>query len=340
MVDAPLASSQAAQQQARRRWAALVLLLLVSVLLCLACALIGQTQLDWAHLLDLQSNFVLWRLRVPRVLLGAAAGAGLALGGVVFQVLFRNPLATPYTLGIDSGAALGAALGYLLGWRGSILGLPVLMCGALAGALLSVLLVFLIARLRGGRDMTHLLLAGICLAYLCAAGIMLINYLAGQAVTNDIVRWMMGSLAVLNSGAAGSIALALVPVLLFVAWGHRGFDLLALGDDVAAARGAPVGVLVWGSFAGVALLTALIVSQCGPIGFVSLMAPHICAFVVGRRTLILSLAAGAFGAAFLCTCDAVARLPNYEIPVGVLTNIVGAVFFFYLLALRGGPRSA
>ena len=325
---------------AARRAALLVLLIPFCALICLLCALPGEATIDWSRLFDSQANFILWRLRVPRILLGAAAGAGLAVGGVIFQILFRNPLATPYTLGIDSGAALGAALGYLLGWRGAVLGMPVIMIGSLLGACAAVGLVFLSARLRGGRDMTHLLLAGICIAYLCSAGIMLINYLAGQAVTNDIVRWMMGSLAVLRPGAAGEIGLLLIPVLLFAIWAHRGYDLLALGDDLAAARGAPVRILVWGSFAVVAALTALIVSSCGPIGFVSLMVPHICGMLVGRQSLFLIIGSAGLGAAFLCACDTIARLPAYEIPVGVLTNILGAGFFFYLLATRGSERAA
>ena len=321
------------------RIAALALLIPVCIVVCVLCALPGEATIDWSRLFDSQANFVLWRLRVPRILLGAAAGAGLAVGGVIFQILFRNPLATPYTLGIDSGAALGAAVGYLLGWRGSVLGMPVIMIGSLLGASAAVALVFLSARLRGGRDMTHLLLAGICIAYLCSAGIMLINYLAGQAVTNDIVRWMMGSLAILRPTASAEIGLLLIPVLAFACWAHRGYDLLALGDDLAAARGAPVKLLVWGSFVLVAGLTAMIVSSCGPIGFVSLMVPHICGMLVGRQSLFLIVGSAGLGAAFLCLCDTVARLPAYEIPVGVLTNILGAAFFFYLLATRGSERT-
>ena len=127
----------------------------------------------------------------------------------------------------------------------------------------------------------------------------------------------------------------LVPVVLFAAGSHRSLDLLTLGDHVAASRGVSVGWTIWSCYALVGLLTAVIVANCGPIGFVGLMVPHIGRAIFGVRTLPLVLGSALLGAAFLATCDGIARcLPVTELPVGVVTNILGATFFFYLLATR------
>ncbi|MBU0639692.1 MAG: iron ABC transporter permease [Planctomycetes bacterium] len=308
------------------------LLIPVTLLLIASSSLLGPPGQD--HAGGLRGD-VYWQFRAPRTALAACAGAGLALGGVIFQALFRNPLATPYTLGIASGASLGAAAAMLGGVTGYWLGVPRLALGAFGGATAAMSVVYLMARLRAGRDLTRLLLAGVCVAYMSAAGILLITYLAEQAVTNDIVIWMMGSLAILRPRAWLEIAIILVPVVAYALYSHRALDLLALGDELAATRGVAVGTTVWTCYILVGLLVAVIVSNCGPIGFVGLMIPHITRTLVGMRTLPLVLGSSFVGGAFLAVCDGFARaLSVYEIPVGVLTNILGAAFFFYLLATR------
>lgn len=325
-----------------RSTAARLLILTPLVLLIVAgTTLLGPIGLDKLFSAD-GSSYVFWHLRVPRSLLAACAGAGLAVGGVIFQAIFRNPLAEPYTLGVASGASLAAALGFLGGWRGATaMGIPAVSLLALCGALGAMSLVYLMSRLRPGRDMARLLLAGVCVAYLCSAGILLVFFLANQAITNEIVTWMMGSLGILRPRAGLEIAVVLVPVLAFAVYSHRALDLMTLGDDLAAARGVNVGRTIWSSFGLVGLLTAVIVANCGPIGFVGLMVPHIGRALFGVRTLPLLLGSVLLGAAFLAVCDGVARsLPVTELPVGVVTNILGAAFFFYLLATRDVAHGA
>jgi iron complex transport system permease protein len=319
----------------------LVLLAVTTLLIVAGSSLLGHTRLDWSEVLRPRAGGetgplnVFWTLRVPRTLLAACAGAGLAISGVVLQALFRNPLATPYTLGIASGASLAAAIGFLLHLSGYWLGVPVLSLLAFAGALFAICFVYLMARLRAGRDMTRLLLAGVCIAYMCSAGVLLVTFLAGQAVTNDIVMWMIGSLATLRHGAVLEIVAVLLPALALAVYAHRALDLLSMSDELAASRGVAVGAIVWSCFLLVGLLTAVIVANCGPIGFVGLMVPHITRTLVGLRTLPLVLGSALIGAAFLATCDGIARsLSVYELPVGVVTNMLGATFFFYLLATR------
>ncbi len=327
------------------------LLAAIVVLVVAASTLLGPTQVSWPEIRDVSlsaffqtetpSN-VYWHLRVPRALLAAVAGAGLAVGGVIFQILFRNPLATPYTLGVASGASLAAAIGFLSGWTGYVaVGLPRLTLLAFLGAMAAMLIVYGMSRVRASRDMTRLLLAGVCVAYMCSAGILLITYLADRAVTNDIVTWMMGSLSTIRPRAGLEVAVVLVPVLLIAICWHRALDLLNFGDDLAAARGVDVPRVIWGSYALIGLLIAVIVANCGPIGFVGLMVPHLCRAMVGVRTLPLLIASALFGAGFLAASDAIARtVLMVELPVGVVTNFVGAIFFFYLLATRDVAHSA
>lgn len=320
-----------------------VILLPLVLLIVAGTTLLGPRWIGWDGITsDGQAGHIFWNLRVPRSLLAACAGAGLAIGGVIFQALFRNPLATPYTLGVASGASLAAAMGFLAGWRGGAAwGVPWLTLLALGGALGAMGLVCLVSRLRRGHDMTRLLLAGVCVAYMCSAGILLVTFLADRAITNDIVVWMMGSLGTLRPRAALEIAVILVPVLAFGIYSHRALDLLNFGNQLAASRGVNVGFTIWASYTLVGLLVAVIVANCGPIGFVGLMVPHIGRAIFGVRTLALLLGSALLGAGFLAVCDGVARLlPVAELPVGVVTNILGAAFFFYLLATRDVSHGA
>lgn len=315
----------------------LPLLLLAAVLVVLGSALLGSTA-AWGEVASFDLDSPFWRIRAPRAALAALAGAGLAIGGVIFQALFRNPLAEPYTLGIASGASLGAAIGFLTGLSGRVASLL-----ALAGAAAALGVVYLMARLRGAADMTRLLLAGVCVAYASAAGILLVSFLADQTVTREIVVWLMGSLGIHRPMAAVEVGVILFFVLLLACYWHRAYDLLWMGEALAATRGVAVGPVIWGSFAGVGLLTAVIVAHCGPIGFVGLMVPHMARALVGPRTLPLLIGATAVGAAFLALADGLSRaLPSwfyegivgFELPVGIVTNLLGAGFFFYLLTRR------
>jgi iron complex transport system permease protein len=315
----------------------------VTLTIVAASTLLGPTRLRWAEIaaplgdiFSARLTNAFWHLRVPRTCLAAVAGAGLAVGGVIFQALLRNPLAEPYTLGVASGASLAAAIGMLTGLTGYVGWLPVRVPLALAGAAAALGLVYLMARLRGGQDMTRLLLAGVCVSYLSAAGILLVTFIADGTVTNEIVIWLMGSLTYYRPLASLELAVPLLVVIAFAIYAGRALDLLALGEPVAASRGVPVRSLTWIAFILVGVLTAVIVANCGPIGFVGLMIPHFGRVLFGERTLPLTIAAALLGAAFLAVCDGVGRvaLSGYEFPVGVITSIVGSAFFFYLLATR------
>jgi iron complex transport system permease protein len=315
----------------------------LALLVIVASSFFGYTSFDWrtpTGWREFITSDLYWDLRVPRVKLAAFAGAGLALGGAVFQCLFRNPLAEPYTLGIASGASLGAGMGFLFNVTGYVFWLPKLGVFALVGGLVAMTLVLLLARLRAGQDMTRLLLAGVCIAYTCNAGILLVTFLARKPVTNDLVMWMMGSLSLVRWQSWVEVAVALGLVTALAIYVHRALDLLTTSDHLAAARGVAVGRTVWTAFGAVGALTAVIVANCGPIGFVGLMVPHIVRSLLGLHAITLVLGSVLLGAAFLTVCDGVARAASsQELPVGVITNILGTTFFFGLLT-RGSEPSA
>jgi len=311
------------------------LLALAVLVLLAASSLLGPRRLGLSDIFGPSPDAAFWNLRVPRVGLAALAGAGLALGGAVFQSVLRNPLAEPYTLGIASGASLAAAVGFLFGWQGYWLGMPRLALLALGGALLALAVVYGLSRWRTGGEITRLLLAGVCMAYMCSAGVLLVYHLADRAVTNEIVIWMQGSLGVHRPRACLEVAVVLLPVLAYTLYAHRAIDLLSMGHELAAARGVAVTQTVRACFLLVGLLTAVIVANCGPIGFVGLMVPHIARVFCGPHSLPLTLGSTLLGAAFLAVCDGLARsVGSYELPVGIVTNILGAGFFIYLLAAR------
>lgn len=326
----------------------LIILGIVSLIAIGYAATLGPTPLTWEDFAwdyltwdearKEAKTSLFWEFRLPRTLLAAVSGAGLALGGVVYQALFRNPLATPYTLGVAGGASLGAAIAFLVGLSGSFLGIPSFLLLALAGAFCATLLVVGLVAWAGFRDLTRLLLAGVCVAYLCGAGVLLVTYMADQTVTNEIVTWLMGSLARYRPQAAIEIGIALAITAGVMFSQHRALDLLLLGDDIAQTRGLNVTRTMWLCLGLVSLMTGLIVANCGPIGFVGLMIPHFVRLLTGARTGPLIVGALLAGAAFLALCDGLARAwTRYELPVGIITNLLGGLFFLGLLIRGGGP---
>ncbi|MBI5864600.1 MAG: iron ABC transporter permease [Planctomycetes bacterium] len=296
-------------------------------ILIAASAFLGRQPISWAEVWSPQQAVsgevvnLFWQYRVPRVLLGVLAGASLTLGGVVFQALFRNPLAEPYTLGIASGSALGAAIGFLLRAHSAWPGLPRLGLFAWLGALGAMGLVYLMSRLRRAHDVARLLLAGVCVSYMCAAGILLAHLLADRSITNEIVRWTVGSLDAFGWGPPLRILAVLLPVLAIALYFSRALDLLAMGDLLAASRGVAVDRVFWIGFAAVGLLTSAVVAECGPIGFVGLIVPHVARRVVGTRTISLLIGGALLGAFFLTVCDGVGRCwSNFDLPVGLFTK--------------------
>lgn len=275
-------------------------------------------------------------LRLPRILLAALAGAGLAVAGVAFQALTRNPLADPAVLGVASGAALGAVLGQIAGLEGSLLATFGLSALAFAGALAAATAVYLVASVSGRLPIQTLLLAGVIIGLFFSAVITLIISLVDFAQLGGILHWLMGSL-----GALGYRPVVVVGVGCAVGVGAiytqaRALNLLALGEEAALQMGVDAERVKRVIFVAASLLTGVVVAHTGPIGFVGLIVPHAVRLAIGSDNRLLIPAAGAAGASFLVLADTLARVvvQPAELPVGVITAFCGAPFFIYLLRTR------
>lgn len=328
--------------QTRRR-AQLAVLVVLSLGTLVVCPFLGMKTLSFSALSSTLpeaaiDHDILMQIRIPRVLTAWLAGAALALSGMVFQAVFRNPLATPYTLGVSGGASLGASIWIRLGLTGAILGFAGVSIGALLGALGAVSLVYGLTRLRGGFSSTTLLLAGVAVGFFFSSLIMLIQYASGLTHSFRIMRWMMGSLEVAGWEPVRHLAVCLAVAGIPVALLTRELNLLLTGEDLAASRGANVDALKKGLFVCTSIMVGAVVAFCGPIGFVGMIVPHICRLLVGSEHRTLMPAALFGGGLFLAVCDTFARtvLAPAEIPVGVITSLIGGPFFVWLLLNRKG----
>jgi iron complex transport system permease protein len=303
----------------------------------------GDTLAILAHrlfLLDLPrtwtatSETIVWDLRLPRVIEAMVVGLGLAVAGTTFQGLLRNPLADPYVLGTASGAALGAAVAVLVPIRIEILAFGLLQLLAFAGALGAVTLVYRLSRTSGGSPLTSLLLTGYALGSLLAAALAMAMYLSGAAL-RQIFAYLLGSF---DNASWGELAGA-VPIIgiasLLILFRARSLNGMLLGEETAAHLGVNVrrerAILL-----GLAsLITAAAVSVSGLIGFVGLVVPHVVRILVGPNARLVLPLSAIGGALLMVVADLIARLLG-EIPVGVITAVLGAPFF--LLLLRAAQR--
>jgi len=272
---------------------------------------------------------IVLELRLPRVLLAMAVGAALSLAGATYQGLLRNPLADPYVLGTASGAALGAAIAFLIPIQLGLLGLGLVQALAFVGAVAAVAVVYRLARLGSLGSMTSVLLTGYAVGSLLAAGLAMTMYVAGNNL-RQIFFYLLGSFAQANWPqlviAFPIIALGCAVMLSRA----RSLNALLLGEQTAAHLGLNVRRERLIMLGAATLVTAASVAVSGLIGFVGLVVPHLVRLLVGpnaRAVLPLSLI---FGAVFLALADLVARIPG-ELPIGVVTALVGAPFFLYLL---------
>jgi iron complex transport system permease protein len=272
-------------------------------------------------------------VRLPRVTLAFIAGAALATAGMAFQALFRNGLATPYTLGVSAGASLGAAIHVHAGAAGAIAGIPGETFAALAGAALSTTSVYVLARAATGFSSATLLLAGVAVSFLCTSVILAIQYIGDVTTSFRIGRWLLGGLEVVGFSSVWHVlpfvTLGIAALLLI----SRELDQLVVGEEPAAARGVSVATIKRVIFVAASLMVGGVVATCGPIGFVGLIVPHVGRMTLGPRHRTLGPFCVLAGGAFLVACDTAARtvVAPIEIPVGIVTALIGGPFFLALL---------
>jgi iron complex transport system permease protein len=311
------------------------------MLAMLLAPLVGSTPIKLTRVFDRSMPFadnvdaqIFFVARLPRVLAAALVGAALALAGVVFQALLRNPLASPDTLGVSAGAALGAVLAITFNADFSMLGVTAVPLASFAGSIGALVIVYgLSAARRRGTSTLVLLLAGVTLTSLLSAVSAFIRYLADFTETLRTVRWLMGSLDV---GAFAPIVVATVPMGIAIAGFAtlpRILDLLSMGAESAAARGVDIARAERVALVSASLATGSAVALAGPIGFVGIVVPHLVRMLVGADHRVVLPASALFGASFLIACDLIARVAfaPTELPVGIVTALIGGPFFLWLL---------
>jgi iron complex transport system permease protein len=313
----------------------------VAVGTVLLAPLVGSTAISLRRALDFSIPFadntdaqIFFIARLPRTLAGAGVGACLASAGVVFQGLLRNPLATPFTLGVSAGAALGAMLAITFNWSLAALGVSAVPLASFAGSFAAVGIVYVLASARHhGLSTNVLLLAGVTLNAFFSALILFVQYFADFADAFRTLRWLMGDLDISSyRPLIAAMPLALVAFVAF-AWLARPLNLLSLGPDSAESRGLNVARTQRIAFFSASLATGAAVSVGGPIGFIGIIVPHLVRLLVGPDHRLVLPAAALFGAAFLVGCDILSRtlIAPVELPVGVIDTLIGGPFFLWLL---------
>jgi len=311
-------------------------LLLLSVFLFLAIAAamnFGSTNL---HLLDLckPENSQILYLRLSRVLLGLLAGAGLATAGVIFQGILRNPLAEPYVLGVSSGAGLGAVLAIFFG-----LGLEFMPLTAFLGAMLTMFLVLNLSQINGRVSAQGLLLSGVIIGAIFSSLLLFFVSVSSNEAMHGITWWLLGSLQIFDFRILWLVAIMVVLGICIAVYFSRDLNAISLGEEEAGHLGVNVEMVEKILFIVASLVSAGIVCLCGIIGFVGLIIPHAVRMLFGSDNRVALPASAICAGAFLIIADTLSRtlMPPIEIPIGVITALIGGPVFIILLRKKQRP---
>jgi iron complex transport system permease protein len=309
-------------------------LILLTILTALITPLIGTHKSSLVDLFTSKTGLqIFFDLRLPRLVFSFLVGFSLSMIGVAFQALLQNELATPYTLGVASGGALGAVLAIKTGLVLTIFGITTTTFFSVGGSILTVLIIYSIAKSQAGLSPITLVLTGVTISLLFSSLILFVHYLADFTETYRMIRWLMGGLQV--TGWSHSIILTPFVVIIFVYLFHRAvaLNIISSGDEMALSKGVDVFGLQKGVFLMSSILVGIIVAFAGPIGFIGLIIPHLLRLIVGADHRKLLIAAPIFGGTFLIWCDTFARtiIAPAELPVGIITAMLGGPFFIWLL---------
>jgi iron complex transport system permease protein len=272
---------------------------------------------------------IIWQIRFPRVLLAALVGAALSLGGLVFQALLRNPLAEPYILGISGGSAIGAIIGILMGFSR----FPGVTLTAFTGSIATLLLILAMSSGQTILKKDALLLSGVMVNAFCAAVIMFLVSITQDSRLHNIIFWLMGDLSLGDMKHVGILAATLLPCFFLVFWLSNPMNLLLMGKEMAQTLGVNIKAVTFTLLVATSFMVSATVSYCGLVGFVGLVMPHMLRLVFGPDHRVLVPACVFGGGTYMVFCDLLARtLPKQgEMPVGVITAMIGAPLFIYLL---------
>lgn len=279
--------------------------------------------------IDSMTNTIIWKIRFPRVLTAALVGGTLSLGGLVFQALLRNPLAEPYILGISGGSAIGAIIGILMGFSR----FPGVCLTAFTGSIGTLVLILIMSTGRTILKQNSLLLSGVMVNSFCAAIIMFLVSMTQDARLHNIIFWLMGDLSMTSLNQAGILAVTNFPCFILLFWLSNKMNLLLMGRETAQTMGVNFKTVMVILLISTSFMVSATVSHCGLLGFVGLVMPHLLRLILGPDHRILVPACIFGGGAYMVICDTLARvLPQQgEMPAGVITAMIGAPLFIYLL---------
>lgn len=306
--------------------------IILSLLLLIFAPFFGQIDIDMSKINDLLSmeHKLFWDLRLPRVVVAFFTGALLALSGLIFQSLFRNPMSTPFTLGVASGATLGTAFAIVFGIA------SFMALFGFFGALFTIIILFGITSRLKAYETSSLLLVGIALSFFYSAALMILFYISDETQSYEIVRFTMGSLDVVGITQALPVVVAAIFLLLIAVKYKREIKLLLTSYDNAFLKGIEVKRVNTILLLGVSIAIGIAVSITGPIGFVGLIVPHILKVIYKKSADKLLFVTFFYGGIFLVFCDLVSRNLGTasDVPIGVVTSFLGGPFFIYLLLRR------
>ncbi|MEM7008164.1 MAG: iron ABC transporter permease [Thermodesulfobacteriota bacterium] len=279
------------------------------------------------------ANTIFFKIRAPRVLMATIAGGTLAIAGAALQALFRNPLASPFTLGISGGASLGALLAIRSGLAIGVLGFSLVSISAFIFSILTMLFVYSVSKVGGVVATGRLLLAGVVANFLYSAVVMFIQFFSNFTESLHSLRWIMGSLDVVGFDTVWKTLIFVVPGCIILLSATKDMNLFGLGDDVASSLGVNIRRMEKKIYFATSLSAGAVIAVTGPIGFVGLIIPHILRMILGVDNRIILPCSFLLGASFLTLADTVSRtvIAPVEIPVGIITAAIGGVFFLWLL---------
>ena len=316
----------------------LMIVLVVSILLGLSFGPTGNVTQTLATIMQKKivnpmHHAIIWQIRFPRVLLAVLVGATLSLGGLVFQALLRNPLAEPYILGISGGSAIGAIIGIMLG----LSRFPGVSLTAFIGSLATLLLILIMTTGQTILKKESLLLSGVMVNAFCSAVILFLISLAHDSRLHNILFWLMGDLSTAEMKQVAILATMLLPCFGIIFWLSHSMNLLLMGRELAQSMGLNIKAVTLVLLVTASFMVSATVSHCGLLGFIGLVMPHLLRLLLGSDHRVLVPACIIGGGAFLAICDLLARtIPSQgEMPPGVITALIGAPLFIFLLKKSG-----
>lgn len=298
----------------------------------------GAANITISNIFDFSSMDakIFWELRIPRTFLAFFTGAALALAGILFQTVFRNPLTTPFTLGVSSGATLGVAISIKFGLVASIFGISSYFLFGFFGAAATIAVLFIFANKIKSFSKDSLLLLGIALSFFYTSAIYIIFYLSSFEQTHSIVRFTLGSLSIVGINELAPVVAASLLLLFMAIYFSYELKILSISSESAHLKGVNIKKINLIILFFVSLAVGVVVSVTGPIGFIGLVIPHIVRKIYKQSIEKLLTPVFFIGGGFLLLCDMLSRIITMpsEIPIGVITSLIGAPFFIYLILTR------